>query len=195
MVRFSKHALVFLLFSSPVFAQHLDFGFGVGVKGGFPFTDFLESQSGSEMITTVHKSSDYIVGPVAELRIPFGFAAEVNALYRDADYRITTNDLFGTNTYDAHPHSWEFPYMAKFRFPIPLLKPFVSAGGVYRTLTVPNDVTGSHNGVVLGGGLELRIKRLRLSGEARWLHYGSSSSNPGVRIVSNQGEFLLGVIF
>ena len=194
-MRFSKHTLLFLFFTGSLFAQHLDFGFGAGVKGGFPFIDFLEPPSSSNgTIYTVHKSSDYIVGPVAEVRIPFGFAVEVNALYRNADYLVTMSNIV-TTTSDVHAHSWEFPYLAKFRFPIPLLKPFVSAGGVYRTLTVPDYVTPTHNGVVLGGGLELRIRRLRLSGEAHWLHFGGSSSDPYPSLRSNQGEFLLGVIF
>ncbi|MFL6354492.1 MAG: hypothetical protein ACJ74Z_21950 [Bryobacteraceae bacterium] len=190
----SKIVLAMLVFSSSMFAQHLDFGFDFGVKGGVPFTDVLEPSGPINGLTTLTKSSDYLIGPVAELRIPFGFAIEVDGIYRGTDFRLTTNAI--TSTVDAH--AWEVPYLAKFRFPIPLLKPFVSAGGAYRTFTdLPNNVvTPTHNAVVLGGGLELRIQRLRVSGELRWLHWGSPPKNTNVvRLGQNQGEVLFGLVF
>ena len=48
---------------------------------------------------------------------------------------------------------------------------------------------------VLGGGLELRISRLRLSGELRWLRWGSPSNNNVVRLSQNEGEVLFGFVF
>lgn len=191
----SKVACLFLGFTSSVFAQHLDFGFDFGVKGGVPFTDILEAAGVLDApITSIKRSSDYLIGPVAELRIPFGFAVEVDGIYRGAEYRLTTNDI--TTTLNAQ--SWEIPYLAKFRFPIPLLKPFISAGGAYRSFTdLPNDiVTPTHNAFVLAGGLELRISKLRLSGEARWLRWNSPPNNSNVvRLNQNQGEVLFGLVF
>jgi hypothetical protein len=189
----SKIAFAFLVFSSSIFAQHLDFGFDFGVKGGVPFTDVLEAAgiiNGPNIILT--RSSDYLIGPVAELRVPFGFALEVDGLYRGTEYHLTTNNI--TTTVPAH--AWEIPYLAKFRFPIPLLKPFVSAGGAYRSFTdLPTNITPAHNAFVLGGGLELRIKKLRLSGELRWLRWNNPSSNNSVRLAQNQGEVLFGLVF
>jgi hypothetical protein len=199
----SKTAFVFFAFSGAVFAQHLDFGFDFGVKGGVPFTDVLKATGvvsvppGTSVIngsiTTVNRSGEYLIGPVAELRIPFGFALEVDGIYRGSEYHLTTNNV--TTTVDAH--AWEIPYLAKFRFPIPLLKPFISAGGAYRTFTdLPNNiVTPTHNAFVLAGGLELRISKLRLSGEARWLRWGQPATNNIVRLTQNQGEILFGVVF
>ncbi len=198
-----RAASLFLAFASSIFAQHLDFGFGFGVKGGVPFTDALKLtglviQPGQSLLasgfSSLSKTDDYLIGPVAELRIPFGFAVEVNGLYRGTQYHLTTNNI--TTSIDAS--AWEIPYLAKFRFPIPLLKPFVSAGGAYRTFTgLPNNiVTPTHNAFVLAGGLELRISRLRLSGEARWLHWGSPPNNGNpLRLTQNQGEVLFGLVF
>jgi hypothetical protein len=193
MLSIPKTAFVLLAFSSCTFAQHLDFGFGFGVKGGFPFTDVLETGTISNSPgASLSRSSDYLIGPVAELRIPFGFAVEVDGIYHPAEYHLTANGI--TTTIPAH--AWEIPYLAKFRFPIPLLKPFISGGGAYRTFTdLPNNVTTSNNAFVLGGGLELRISRLRLSGELRWLRWGSPSSNTAVRLSQNQGEVLFGFVF
>lgn len=185
-------ACAFFAFSGLVFSRHLDFGFDAGVKGGVPFTDLL-NLSEAAPVTHISKSDDYLIGPVAELRIPFGFAFEVDGLYRGSNYDVTTANI----TSSVPAHAWEIPYLAKFRFPIPLLKPFVSAGGAYRTFTdLPNDlVSPTHNAFVLAGGLELRISKLRLSGEARWLRWGSPNPNNIVRLAQNQGELLFGVVF
>src|SRR4051812_24503159 len=113
-IRFSKNTFLFLLFSSSIYAQHLDSGFDAGVKGGFPFTDFVSAAVNGTLTTNIGRSSDYIVGPVAEVRIPFGFAVEVDALYRNSDYHVTTTSGGITSTYDANAHSWEIPYLAKF---------------------------------------------------------------------------------
>jgi hypothetical protein len=191
-----KAGCVLLGFAGSIFAQHLDFGFGFGVKGGVPFTDILEvGDIIAAPSTVLNRSSDYLIGPVAELRVPFGFALEVDGIYRSAEYHVS--DSAGTTT-TLDAHSWEIPYLAKFRFPIPLLKPFVSAGGAYRSFTdLPeNIVTPTHNAFVLGGGLELRISRLRLSGELRWLRWNSPPNNTNdVRLDQNQGEVLFGLVF
>lgn len=193
MVTISKVACILLVCSSSIFAQHLDFGFDFGVKGGLPVTDVLEAAGViNGGVTALTESTDYIIGPVAEMRIPFGFAFEVDGLYRGTEYHLTTNNL--TSTIPAH--AWEIPYLVKFRFPIPLLKPFVSAGGAYRAFTdLPSNITPAHNAFVLGGGLELRVKRVRVSGEMRWLHWNSPSTNNVVRLTQNQGEVLFGLVF
>jgi hypothetical protein len=158
------------------------------VKGGVPFTDLVQAAGAiNGGLSTLSRSTDYIIGPVAELRVPFGFALEVDGLYRATEYNLTTNNV--TSTVPAH--AWEIPYLAEFRFPIPLLKPFVSAGGAYRTFTdLPTNVTPTHNAFVLGAGMELRISKLRLSGEARWLHSNGPSSNNVVRLTENHGEVM-----
>jgi hypothetical protein len=188
----SKIALVILAVPASMFGQHLDFGFDVGVKGGVPFTDILETAGIFTIPTSLTKSNDYIIGPVVELRVPFGFALEVDGLYRSGQYNLITNNIAAK--LDAG--SWEIPYLAKFRFPIPLLKPFVSAGGAYRTFTnLPNNITPAHDAFVLGGGLELRISRLRLSAEARWLRWGQPATFNIARLTQNQGEMLFGLVF
>ena len=185
----TRFVLVLFLTAGLASAAHLDFGLGVGVKGGFPFTDLFTAAAG----VSISQGDNYIVGPVAELRLPFGFAIEGDGLYRSSSYQLA---MTGSVPTAVKSSSWEVPYLAKFRFPIPLLKPFVLAGGAYRTFNdLPSGVTVSHNAFVAGGGLELRIARLRLSGEARYLHWGQTPANPVVRLAQSQGEVLFGLIF
>jgi hypothetical protein len=188
----SKIALVLLAVPGSMLAQHLDFGFGLGVKGGVPITDIWETTSLITNPSSLTRSSEYLIGPVVELRVPFGFALEVDGIYRNAEYNLTVPNV----TTGLNGSAWEMPYLAKFRFPIPLLKPFISAGGAYRTFTdLPANVTPAHNAFVLAGGLELRISKVRLSGEIRWLRWGEPSSSAGVRLTQNQGELLFGLMF
>ena len=136
----SIRAITLALFLLPgsLPAQHLDFGFGIGVKGGFPFTDLL-SRNLPSSTATLSQEGNYIVGPVAEVRIPFGFAFEVDGLYRGTNYDIV-NAPGGVTAIKSS--SWEMPYLAKFRFPIPILKPFIAAGGAYRIFNdLPPGVT------------------------------------------------------
>jgi Outer membrane protein beta-barrel domain len=190
---FGGASSLYLALASSALAQHLDFGFDFGVKGGTSFTNLLQTTGTIDSSNLVlKKSNDYIVGPVVELRIPFGFAIEVDGLYRGTEYTLTNSGVRST----INAQAWEIPYLAKFRFPIPLLKPFISAGGAYRSFTdLPNSITATQNAFVLGGGLELRISKLRLSGEARFLRWGSSSNSNLVQLGQNQAEVLFGLVF
>src|SRR5262245_8671590 len=92
-------------------AAPLDFGVGVGVKGGFPFTDLLKLEVPGASLS---EDDNYIVGPVVELRLPFGFAFEVNGLYRGTSYTVVNGGTLVPMTIKSS--SWEIPYLAKFRF-------------------------------------------------------------------------------
>lgn len=183
---------VFLFLFAGVAKAQFGFGFGAGVKGGFPFTDQLKSHSNGPIpAPSLSESDSYIVGPFAELRLPLGFAAEVDGLYRRSEYRSTS----GAITTNINASAWEIPYMAKWRFPIPILKPFISGGGTYRTFTdLPSSINYSHNGWVGAVGLELRIARLRLSAETRYIHWHNIDS-PLIKAAANQGEVLFGIQF
>ncbi len=172
-------------------AQHFDFGWGLGVKGGIPTTDLVvPNRNGT---ATIHQQDNYIVGPVAEIRIPFGFALEADGLYRGTNYYVT-NVPTGITAIDSS--GWEIPYLAKFRFPIPLFKPFLAGGGAYRTFNgLPSGVTASHNAWVAAGGLELRASKVRFSVEGRYLRWGSTPVNDFARLKRDQMEILLGLIF
>jgi len=185
-----RFVLVPFLTAGLAAGAHLDFGVGAGVKGGWPFTDLLRAAG---VTPGLSRSDNYIVGPVVELRLPFGFAFEADGLYRGSQYHLAKADNLPTA---INSSSWEVPYLGKFRFPIPLIKPFVVAGGAYRTFNdLPPGVTATHNGVVAGAGIELRIRKFRLSGEARYLRWGEPPAHDFARLVQDQGEVLFGVIF
>ena len=82
-----------LLFVGAVaaFPQSIRFG----LKGGMPFTDFTSAVS-SGTINWTDNTRNYIVGPTFEVRLPFGLAIEVDALYRRFNYNQYIGGTAGT---------------------------------------------------------------------------------------------------
>lgn len=189
-----------LVFASSAFALG---PFSIGVKGGFATTDaFSDTLQSGVGITqrTFSDAKDYIVGPMVELRLPFGFGAEVNALYRPL--HLTTqinNTLTGTFSTSSTTSSWEFPILAKYRFGFPLVHPYIEAGPSFRSLGGNLDSYMSTAGITAGVGVEVNALLLRVAPEFRYTHWGSDSTpNPGVNYApsnQNQVEFLVGISF
>src|SRR5436309_3388640 len=108
--------------------------FAVGIRGGVPLTDFFQDVNNGNFVltSTTHR---YIVGPTAELHQPGGFGVEVDALYRRLNYDSSTSlvNIFTNNRTTGN--AWEFPILAKYRLPTPLIKPYVDAGIAFDTLS------------------------------------------------------------
>src|SRR5262245_50662039 len=118
-----KSLILFLCGCFTVVAQPLSFG----VKGGVPLTDFIETVSGSR--TAINSTTNrYIIGPTIELRLPFGFGVEFDALYRHFRYNSTASLVDAVSTLSATGDAWEFPLLLKKRFSGGPLRPFLDAG-------------------------------------------------------------------
>lgn len=195
--------------------------FALGVRGGVPLTDFINTVTSPDpsLDSFGAKTNRYILGPTAEIYLPWGFGLEFDALYRHLNYNVhgEVADLItsGRTTGNA----WEFPLLAKYRFPIPGIKPFVDAGVSFDTLgglkqtimdILPSGTTTtttSHPGelrhdtifgVVAGGGLDIRLAFVHLLPEVRYTRWNSGhfrDANDLLRWNQNQAEFLLGITF
>jgi len=202
-----KTFLLFLIGSTAVVAQPLS----VGVKGGLPFTDFIDTVSGNQAIIS-SSHNRYIVGPFIELNLPAGFSVEVDALYRRFSFNASTTvgGLFSNSR--TAGNAWEFPLMVKKKFTGELVRPFIGAGVNFDTITgltrtVQSVVTSSSRekdfttGVVVGAGLELRVLFLKVSPEIRYTRWGSEhfsqifANGGSLNSNRNQGEFLVGISF
>jgi|SRR4026208_863510 hypothetical protein len=195
---------VFFLGTGATFAQ-----LAVGVKGGLPFTDFLRAADNPG--ATFHSGSTrFIVGPTIELRFPAGVGLELDALYRRFDYRASETILTSVFNNKAN-NSWEFPLLLKYRAPGVIVRPFVDAGVAFehwRGLRQVTDALGvtstssevkvTNTGVVLGGGLEIRLPVIRVSPELRFTRWGAkdiSELGSVFRSNQNQAEVLIGITF
>jgi len=199
--------------------------FTFGVKAGVPLTDFLDAthSGGFGYFATTNR---YIVGPVAELRLPFGLGVEFDALYRHLNYTGVNNSV-GVFTGGGPPGllnssttsgAWEFPLLAKYRFPTKLVRPYVDAGVVWDTLSgltqtttstfFPSQMTSTSSGsqalelnkktvagFVAGLGLDIHLLVLHVSPEVRYTRWGAQHflffnvPRSTLGIESNQSQF------
>src|SRR5713226_7140586 len=117
----------------------------VGVKGGLSITEPGRYND---------ESRRYIVGPSVEFRLPFRFAAEIDALYTRVgqSYRLLyPGELSGTpgTTIDVRTrqrgNSWEFPVLGKYYFTSRehTVQPFVGTGYTLSTTWFHSDVRTS----------------------------------------------------
>ncbi|MGA2134211.1 MAG: porin family protein [Bryobacteraceae bacterium] len=178
----------------------------VGVRGGVPFTggfssitdvpppDFDRSYSGSK---------EYIVGAMVELHLPLGFSVEADALYHPLNLSSQVSTGTAVYTDSTTYNSFEFPVVAKYRFlHLPLVKPFVEAGPSFRAAATAVNYL-SHEGLTLGGGVEIKLGRLRLEPELRYIRWRADTmvnqdnmpvSGPSISNL-NQAELLVGIAF
>jgi opacity protein-like surface antigen len=196
--------------------------FSFGLKGGLPMTDFLNTaQNGN--FSFASNTNRYIVGPTAELRLPFGLGVELDVLYRRFSY-TGSGFINGTggivqNT-STTSNAWEFPLLVKYRFPGKIIHPYVDGGVAWDTLSgltqavtsTVNSVTASRGstsnppelgnsttrGFVLGAGVSIKALVIHISPEVRYTRWGAKHFLDPTGLLSsnqNQAEFLVGITF
>ncbi len=194
--------------------------FSVGVKGGVPLADAFKVTDTTRYFSD---KAPYVIGPALEVHLPLGLSAEVDLLYRRLEYnsKIEVASPPGpAQVIDARTTGqvWELPLLVKYRVPGVLVRPYLAAGLSYRRLahfrarsapagspaTVsvtdqPPELTGRNGvGPTLGAGLELKVRRVRISSEIRYTRWGASGFKAalgGFASQLNQADLLLGIAF
>jgi len=175
--------------------------FSFGVLGGAPFTDVVHPvplPNNSE----VANSANFTVGPTFQVNLPLSLRFEVNALYRPYSFLATPipfrSSLSVPTTVSAS--EWRFPFMLQYRFHTPIVKPFLEVGVSFDHLAAISaaaqnlvSIDSSNAGFVAGGGVDVKIPFVRLSGELRYTHQGSAYFE-GLSNV-NEAEVLFGLHF
>jgi hypothetical protein len=173
---------------------------GIGIKAGVPLTDVLKPGA---LTRPQVDTSRLAIGPVLDLRLPFGLGLEAGALYKRFNQTGQTGPN-GLTVVDQGGKSWEFPILAKVRLPGVLVRPYVEGGFSYNRLSDivkpfetaisnPKDLIASigRPGFVMGTGLEIGSGKLRLVPGLRWTRYSDRSFIPSV----NSIDFLVGLMF
>lgn len=183
--------------------------FSFGIKGGVPLTDAFNKNlySGVDVMTTSFSNSkNYVIGPTAELRLPFGFSVEADALYRPLSLVTATSVApFGgsspgqTTFSDTDISSWEFPILGKYHFlHSPIVRPYVDAGPIFRAVGSGGGWL-SNKGFAMGAGVDVKLLVVHLAPELRYSRWGGDArGTPGVFTPPsglNQAEFLIGISF
>jgi hypothetical protein len=165
----------------------------LGLKGGLRGASGLDGQA-------LDESKKYLMGPMAEVRLPYGFAFEFDALYSRSGYTMTFsntyNGFFLFYTQRARFNSWEFPLLLKYRLPVPHVKPYAvggyaprhtggrstysgispssPSGPLFPFLTTAADTYASDHAWVAGGGVECKTGHLRVAPEIRYLRWNDA---------------------
>jgi hypothetical protein len=179
------HLFIAILFlSAACLAQSLT----VGVKGALRATPGMEGYPSSE-------SKIYLAGPMVEVGLPYHFAFEADALYNRYGYSSTTSGLLGeVDITRVRANSWQFPLLAKYSFAEHGIRPYALLGyapqhtGGGSTIDSGfnvNFLTGARapyyfsfhpsyktdHALVVGGGVQLKAGRLRVTPEVRFLRW------------------------
>ena len=197
--------------------------FSAGIKGGVPLTDFLSTaESGHVNYTSV--PNRYIIGVAAEVRLPFGFGVEVDALYRHLNYASNSGSTGVTTVVSSSSttgNAWEFPLLAKYRFGAKIVRPYVEGGVAWDTLqglkqtiltkVLPSGSTTTSStsspselnknttaGFVIGAGVDIHALVIHITPEVRYTRWGARQfldPNGLLQSNQNQAEFLVGIVF
>lgn len=126
-------------------AQTLSFG----IKGGIPRGEPTRANLFGGLSLSYVDPGRWTIGPTAELRLPFQFAIEADALFRT--YRLGSagtyqlgpdlQPLFYLTKQDAKV--WDIPLLLKYRLPGKTMRPFITAGGNLSRLTTETSAAQS----------------------------------------------------
>jgi hypothetical protein len=182
--------------------------FSVGVIGGVPFNNLVNAPNQSNL-AFVWKSTDFTIGPAVQVNLPLNLRIEFDALYRPYSFSATSTVspplASSVAPSNVTASQWAFPILAQYRFKFPVVSPFVEAGlsvdhladlsieGNHITSGPGTLIRQTNAGVVIGGGVDVKIPFVRISGELRYTHQGSSYFQ-GISNL-NEAEFLVGVHF
>ncbi|MGH9558955.1 MAG: outer membrane beta-barrel protein [Bryobacteraceae bacterium] len=207
----NKIILCTFVFAGIAAAQPL----GLGVKVGVPLTDALTVESPNPFDYTA-STNRYVIGPYGEIRLPGGFAVEIDALYRSYGFSSIPIALLPSGgalgpifvnpsivpSRSVSVGSWEFPVLAKYRFFGGPIRPYIDGGVVLSRLTGVNDIVElnhrSNYGIALGAGVDLHLLFLHITPEIRYdgfVFRNFSSSAEALRSNRNQAFIMVGIGF
>jgi len=170
-----------------------------GLKIGAPLTDAFNTANSainagtatSTFSVLTANANSYTLGPFVEVRLPFQFSIEADALYRGYNFNVAT--------VSTHASSWDFPIVAKYHFFKGPVKPYVEGGLDFSHLSAVTQVLApNHNsnfGVVLGAGVQLNLLILRISPEIRYTGDALKNFTGVLDSNRNQLAFLVGIGF
>jgi hypothetical protein len=199
--------ILFLLGALSAVSAHAEI-FSIGVLGGASFTDVVNATNQNNF-NFVSTSSNFTVGPSFQINLPFHLRVEGDALYRPYSFTATCSLPAPGATcvapVNVSASQWRFPILAAYRFSFPVVKPFVESGVSFNHLS---DISSSaqritsgagepldqtHAAFVIGGGVDVKVPFVRVSGELRYTHQGSSDFASISTL--NQAEVLVGIHF
>ena len=141
----------------------------------------------------------WIAGATVEVRLPLHLSVEADGLYHILQFR--TGNQSGQNTpffgTDQHSVTWELPVLLKYRFQLPVVKPFIDAGPAFRYSYARSYSNPSNHGFAAGLGVEAHLWKLKIAPQFRYLRWARDQNVPrfALTTVTDQVEFLTAITF
>jgi hypothetical protein len=175
---------------------------GISPTSGFPNEVIVLPTAPPQFIQYSSTGNGFLVGVAGEVRLPKAFAVEVDGIYHPLNFKAATSSVLPTSSLRNTVLSWTFPILVKRRFDFkPLssrgMTPLLELGPTFRASGNRNDTALSSLGVTLGGALDVRAGRARLTPTIRYTRWAADQM-PTPYIPSsrrNQIELLVGFSF
>ena len=197
---------VVLLYALSAYAQPFSFG----IMGGASLTQDFQNydlppccgpvEGPPVGILSSSTPQRWIAGGTLEVRLPIHLSVEADALYHELQFKDGIQ--YGQAPPDwqgqrQHVVTWEFPVLLKYRFRLPLVKPFIDAGPAFRNLGNLSHTNPSNHGVAAGLGVEAHLWKLKIAPQFRYLRWARDQDVPmfGLTTVTDQVEFLTAITF
>jgi hypothetical protein len=150
-------------------------GFGLGVIGGASVTTDFQRTVFPIPYETIFSSTPkrWIAGAMLELRLPAHLSVEIDCLYHELGFTSVVIAPVGppSSSFSASVITWEFPVLAKYRFSLPLVKPFIEGGPSFRGSTHLYATSPSNHGFAIGAGVEIPVWKLKIAPQIRYLRW------------------------
>jgi hypothetical protein len=120
-------SVVACLFGSTAFAQRVSVGVVVGGYGNADFVSHYIPTPGFNPNIAISDSGGYVVGPTFEVRLLQRLSIAADALYKPLHYKQSAT-FYPDGSIGFAPATvvtWQFPLLAKYRFSLGALKPFI----------------------------------------------------------------------
>ena len=183
-----------LVAGPPAYSQMFSFGVKVGTPLTTPYTTEFISNGGASA-----GEQRLTIGPTIEVHLPFHLSLEVDALWRQSSFSEIGANI---NYLHSSVNDWQVPVMANYERTLGPIHPFIDGGVVYRHVSTDSSQPPSNPstaGVTVGGGVMLKLRRLRLSPGFRYTKWPRPIFSPAyagpVISRSNQVDLLVGVTF
>lgn len=160
----------------------------LGLIAGVPLTGDIDFLGGPSTPSTRTFDVRFVAGLLGELELSQRLALEVNGLYRRLHFEDSSSVVV----------TWQIPVLAKYKFSIAKLKPFIEAGPSFRLAGNLNGTNPSHFGITAGIGVETQWRRLKISPVVRYTRWREDSKPYNLLdtyIKQDQVELLFGFSF
>jgi opacity protein-like surface antigen len=184
-----------------------------GVKGGVPFTDAFDTAASGNVSYVTH-NKHWTLGPELDVKLPFGLAVEIDALYRRVNYDLNGWTPTAATSIATTGNAWDFPVLLKWKLSPGPIRPYVAAGPTFRGVSglkqvttffgAPSSSSGTrpaelqnrfNTGFTVAGGVEIAR---HISPEIRYTRWGWESFRSASGLLKSnpdQLEFLVGLTF